>query len=330
MTRARSRPARPLVALLVVPLLLLAACGQRGDAGDGAAPRKESASATTAGSGLEGVTVQGEPGQEPTVKVDDGFSVDETSVEVLDEGDGATVQANDTVTVDYVGVNASTGKTFDSSWERGMPADFPLGPGMISGFNTALAGQQIGSRIVAALPPAEAYGAQGNPAAQIGGDDTLVFVVEIHGIVPTRAQGTKVPPPPDLPTLKVNEGQPVGFAATARTAPAPEELQVHTVIKGNGPEVKAGQTLTVHYLGQIYPDGKIFDQSWSRGAPATFQVGTGQLIAGWDKGLVGVPVGSRVILVVPPDQGYGEAGQPQAGIKGTDTLIFAIDVLKAA
>ncbi len=318
-----------LICLLLLPLLLLVGCGSTDSEGEPAASGN-SAGGAAPSDGLDGVTVQGEPGAEPEVEIEDGFSVDETTVEVLDQGDGEEVGETDTVTVDYVGVNASTGKTFDSSWERGMPADFPLGPGMISGFNKALAGQQVGSRLVAALPPADGYGEAGNPQADIGGEDTLVFVVEIQGIVPSQAEGATVQPPEGLPDLELNaQDQPTGFSADADTEPAAKQLQVHTVIEGEGPEVEKGQTLTVHYLGQIYPDGKIFDQSWTRGEPATFPIGTGNLIEGWDEGLVGQKVGSRVILVVPPDKGYGEEGQPQAGIKGTDTLIFAIDILQA-
>ena len=92
-------------------------------------------------------------------------------------------------------------------------------------------------------------------------------------------------------------------------------------------ELESGDLLTAHYLGQIYPDGKIFDQSYTRGEPATFQVGVGALIPAWDKALVGVKKGSRVVLVVPPKEGYGEQGNAGAGIKGTDTLIFVVDVL---
>jgi peptidylprolyl isomerase len=80
----------------------------------------------------------------------------------------------------------------------------------------------------------------------------------------------------------------------------------------------------------VWNSGKQFDSSWDRGQPAQFAIGTGNVIAGWDTGLVGQTVGSQVLLVVPPDQGYGKDGNPQAGIKGTDTLVFVVDLLGAA
>jgi peptidylprolyl isomerase len=85
----------------------------------------------------------------------------------------------------------------------------------------------------------------------------------------------------------------------------------------------------VHYTGVIWDSGKTFDSSWDRGAPVDFAIGQGQVIAGWDAGLVGQTVGSQVLLVIPPDQGYGERGQPDAGISGTDTLVFVVDILDA-
>lgn len=104
------------------------------------------------------------------------------------------------------------------------------------------------------------------------------------------------------------------------------ELKVTPIIKGTGPAVKAGQQLTVNYVGVFYKDAKEFDSSWTSGQPAQFPVGVGQLIKGWDEGLIGVPVGSRVQLDVPADKAYGE--QTTGGRPAGD-LRFVIDVLQA-
>ena len=81
------------------------------------------------------------------------------------------------------------------------------------------------------------------------------------------------------------------------------------------------------YVGVIAASGKEFDSSWSRSQPASFQIGAGAVIPGWDEGLVGQTEGSRVLMVIPPAKGYGAAGNAGAGISGTDTLIFVVDVL---
>ena len=103
-------------------------------------------------------------------------------------------------------------------------------------------------------------------------------------------------------------------------------LKVTPVIKGTGPAVKAGQQLAVNYVGVTYSDGKEFDSSWTTGQPAQFPVGVGQLIKGWDEGLIGVPVGSRVQLDIPADKAYGE--QTTGGRPAGD-LRFVVDVLQA-
>ncbi|WP_305784519.1 FKBP-type peptidyl-prolyl cis-trans isomerase [Symbioplanes lichenis] len=104
------------------------------------------------------------------------------------------------------------------------------------------------------------------------------------------------------------------------------ELVVTPIIEGKGPKVTAGQTIQANYIGVTYADGKQFDSSWDRGQPAVFPVGAGQLIQGWDQGLVGVPVGSRVQLDIPAELGYGE--NPTGGQPGGD-LRFVVDILAA-
>lgn len=109
-------------------------------------------------------------------------------------------------------------------------------------------------------------------------------------------------------------------------AAASPELQVEVLHEGDGPVVQSGNVVSCDYLGQIW-NGNIFDNSYDRGQPLTFQVGVGMVIEGWDEGLIGQRVGSRVLLSIPPDLGYGPAGVPQAGIGGEDTLVFVTDIV---
>ena len=87
--------------------------------------------------------------------------------------------------------------------------------------------------------------------------------------------------------------------------------------------------MVVQYTGVNWRTGKVFDSSWSRDEPFAFILGEGQVIKGWDDGLLGQKVGSRVMLVIPPADGYGSAGNSGAGIKGTDTIVFVVDILGA-
>ena len=127
-----------------------------------------------------------------------------------------------------------------------------------------------------------------------------------------------------LPTVAGEFGE--RPALTFPAVPAPAGLQVQVLSEGDGAEVQAGQTIVVHYLGQIW-DGQIFDASFNRGQTIDFPIGVGMVIRGWDEGLVGQKVGSRVLLSIPPELGYGSRGVPQVGIGGGDTLVFVVDVV---
>jgi peptidylprolyl isomerase len=135
-----------------------------------------------------------------------------------------------------------------------------------------------------------------------------------------------VEPVEGLPTVELAEdGAPT---ITVPDTEPPTELVAQPLIEGEGAEVEAGQRITVHYTGVLWDDGETFDSSWERGSPATFDIGTGAVIPGWDEGLVGQTVGSQVLLVVPPDKGYPE-GSPDGSIEAGDTIVFVVDILDA-
>jgi peptidylprolyl isomerase len=117
---------------------------------------------------------------------------------------------------------------------------------------------------------------------------------------------------------------------TLPSGPAPTKLVVKTLIAGNGPAATKGSTIFVNYVGELYKTGKIFDASWKDTPGKAFgpiQLGAGQVIPGWDQGLVGAKQGSRVELIIPPKLAYGASGQG-ATIPPHATLVFDIDILK--
>lgn len=118
----------------------------------------------------------------PTITLPEGDPFTEFDLAVLILGDGPVVEDGQTVTVQYTGVNWNTGAVFDSSWERGLPADFPTN-GVIQGFRDALVGQRVGSQIIAIIPPDLGYGPSGGtPDGSIGATDVIVFVVDILAV----------------------------------------------------------------------------------------------------------------------------------------------------
>ncbi len=106
----------------------------------------------------------------------------------------------------------------------------------------------------------------------------------------------------------------------------PSELVVEDIEVGTGEEASAGRTISAHYVGVAWSTGEEFDASWNRGQPLTFQVGVGQVIQGWDQGLLGMKVGGRRKITIPPHLGYGDRGAGGA-IKGGETLIFVVDLV---
>jgi peptidylprolyl isomerase len=285
-------------------------------------------SAAAGGSALEPVVVGGTPGQKPTVTFPAPFAVKKSASDVRVRGTGTKAADGSLLLLDYVIVNGRNGEEVETSYGKSpvtLLLDKQATPALVDG----LTGASPGSRVVIAVAPKDGL-AKNGATAGVKKSDTLLFVVDVKDVTTPldRATGTAVTPPAGLPTVELaKRGAPT---ITMPKADAPKSLVVQPLIKGAGPVVQAGQSVNVHYTGALWDGGKVFDSSWKRGQSAQFPIGTRSVIAGWDEGLVGQTVGSQVLLVVPPDKGYGASGQPQAGIKGTDTLVFVVDILGAS
>ncbi len=316
---------RPLLALATAAALLFGACGSDDDPTTEA---EDTEPLATCDGTVDAVTVSGDFGAEPTVAVE-SVAVERSQCEVLIEGDGDAAEDGDIVVFHYVFVNGRTGYVWDSSFSRGQPGTAVLNDNVIRGVRTGLLGARPGTRVVVAISPDDGYGLQGgDPENGLEADDTLVFVADVEDVRRPldRAEGTGVAPVAGLPTVALDDaGRPTIVPPEAEP---PAELVAQLLIEGDGPVVEAGQTIIVHYVGVLWASSQEFDSSWE-GTPTEFVIGAGAVISGWDRGLVGQKVGSQVMLVVPPADGYGEGGAPAAGISGTDTLVFVVDILLA-
>jgi FKBP-type peptidyl-prolyl cis-trans isomerase len=113
------------------------------------------------------------------------------------------------------------------------------------------------------------------------------------------------------------------------TGSPPRRLETEDIVRGKGPRAKAGDTVLVHYAGVTFSTGEEFDASWNSGQPFPFPLGQGQVIEGWDRGVVGMRVGGRRMLTIPPELAYGAQGFPPA-IGPNETLVFVVDLLEIA
>ena len=285
--------------------------------------------AASASDPLAKIAIAGAIRETTTLQFKKPFATKKSLQRVVTAGPGEKLAKGSKITFDYVIVDGRTGKQLETSFGA-QPASLTLDKTQAPGaLVTGLVGTSVGGRVLVAVAPKEGLASRLKTKG-VKKNDTLLFVVDTKSVrTPlARATGAAVAPVAALPTVALGtDGTPT---VTVPTATAPPQLIVQALITGTGPVVASGQTITVHYTGVIWASGKQFDSSWKRGSPIDFAVGTRQVIAGWDEGLVGQTVGSQVLLVVPPDRGYGTRGQPSAGIKGTDTLVFVVDILDAS
>jgi peptidylprolyl isomerase len=193
--------------------------------------------------------------------------------------------------------------------------------------------------------PADRRGRGQAIAGALAGVAVILLLVVVFVIVQSGGDDTPAAAPPPA-TEPAQPAEPSPAAPSEPAAPQTQldpklqekpvvkagegrvgKLKVTSLVAGKGPKVRAGQQITVNYVGVTYADGQEFDSSWNSGQPFQTPIGAGRLIPGWDQGLVGVPVGSRVQLDIPADLAYGD--QPTGGQPPGD-LRFVVDILQAA
>lgn len=278
----------------------------------------------------DAVKVSGDFGTKPTVTINFPVSAAATQRTVAIKGTGTTAVPGDTVNVDFALYNGTTGAAITATdYAKGSTTSFPLDekqylPGLVK----TLECSAVGSRLVGVIPPADSFGDAGSDQLGVKPGQAIVFVVDVVSIAPhaaaalTKADGADQPPTPGFPTVVLAaDGTPT---ITIPAATPPTDLKIALLKKGTGAVVANGDSVIVNYVGLNWNTNTVFDSSWARGKTATFN--TGAVIAGFTKALVGQAIGSQVIAIIPPSEGYGAAGSPP-NIGGTDTLVFVIDIL---
>ncbi|MCW7940920.1 peptidylprolyl isomerase [Streptomyces hygroscopicus] len=325
-----------LLAAVPAGLVTLAACGEnksgKGVSGTSSSPAAPATSAVPPPKIVSGplppITAGTGFGEKPTVAKGTGSPSKDLAVKTVIAGNGQTVAENDYVQANYLGQIWATGKVFDNSYDRKTPLVIQLSRGgIIDGWRYALQGKKAGSRVEMAVPPAWGYGSQGNPQGGIKGTDTLVFVVDIQNTFNSKssAKGKVVPQNnADLPKVGTNTDGKAPSIQVPKAKP-PTGLVADYVIEGDGDKVAANSSVLVQYKGVLWDTGKEFDSTYSRGQLASFSLQ--QVVKGWAEGLTGKKVGSRVLIVVPPQLGYGNNPPQGSDIKKDSTLVFSVDIL---
>lgn len=294
---------------------------------------REDAECAVSGDGVRAVSVSENFGSTPVVEFEPPLTSVMSERFVTFEGDGEIVEDGDSILIHYSLYGASSGNLIeDSGYEEGSPVELIVSTGesTLVGFSLTAACSKVGSRVVGLVPPREAFGPEGLPDFGLSAGESVIFVLDVLEIMepPEKPldslEGEPVEPPEGFPAISFDsEGLPT---ISVPNSDPPQDFSLAVLIEGSGETVLDGDVVVVHYHGVNWTTGATFDSSWARGEPASFP--TGGVIAGFRDGLVGQSVGSRVMLIIPPELGYGPSGGTSDGSIGAeDTIIFVVDIL---
>jgi len=293
--RPGRRRARGALLALVTALLcvLLAACDEPEDATS--TPRNTA------------LTVVGSSGAPPTLEYRMPLDVTEARSEVVWPGAGAELVDGGPLLLNLYAQDVSDGTVLQNTYTDAPRWRTLTDESVGRDLRDLLRGQRVGARLLRVE------------------EDDGVPVALVVDVLPTRASGQAVTPPDGLPTVTLaGDGTP--SVTVPPDTPGPAGLVVQPLIRGDGRQVEVGQVVTVRYTGVRWSDGEVFDSTWTDdAAPLSIMIGIGEVIEGWEQGLLEQSVGSQVLLVVPPDLAYGATSNPLAG----ETLVYVVDILDA-
>jgi len=249
------------------------------------------------------VTVSEDTSIEPEIEFTAPLEIEELEVTTVVEGDGPELADGDLVLVQAILVDAVSQEVHINTWSSEPRAMHLTVAEAGQGLYTALVGAQPGARILLKEPPAA--------------DELTTGRVVVLDVLPSRVAGEEIQPPDDLPSVSFEaDGEPE--IAIDEDLEVPSELLLQSLVKGEGRQVRAGQTVTMNYHGVRWEDGEVIDTTWSEEAlPRSYQVGVGDMPSGFDSGLLEQRIGSRLMLILPPEEGY-----PAEGV-----TVFVIDLL---
>lgn len=301
------------VALAAASALVLAGCA--GGGGSTTEPTSTAAAGEcldlSSGAASDGITADGAFGETPNATFETPLETDELQRSVLIEGEGDATEPGDVIDAVVTLYSSTSGEQLASS-----PASFEIGDASLyRGFTAAVDCVPIGTRTVTVAPAADVYGEEGNPSIGVAPGEAVVIVADITGLTEqaTTSEWTE-----NVPEVTFNGDEPP-TVVIPDTEPSPE-LLLKVLEEGDGETVEAGDQVSVKYQGLNWATKEIFDQSYP-GDPATF--GTDQVIAGFGAALVGQKVGTKLIVTIPPEFGYGT--DPNVNLGG-QTLVFVVEI----
>lgn len=317
----------PIVAVLVSLAIAASFTGCTGGAPSAKSP-DNCTSPISPGAATDLIHVSGAFGEEPVVSIPTPLKASATQRKIVLPGQGPALVMGQLVDVDFTFIDGQTGQVEQSHGygPGSVSSRIALNEQTLPGLVDGLLCSQLGSRIAIAVAPGDLV--PGKKTTNSGGD-TLVAVIDVVKAFPVRANGVPQAAEPGFPEVVSNDDGVTGVVIP--DADAPKGLMITDTKKGNGAVVGESDNVVVQYTGVLWNQRTLFDSTWKNGSPATLPAGQSNgLIPGFSKALQGQTVGSQVLAVIPPDQGYGQRGVPQAGIPSNASLVFVIDILGIA
>jgi len=274
------------------------------------------------------VSVSGSFGERPVIRIKAPLTLKQTSSWVTRSGSGGdVVGAASTAILQLTIADGRTGKMAISTKDAGQrPLEVKMGDQVFPSLAQSLTGKPTGSRVVVASTAKDAYGAQGSPQIGIKSGDPVVIVADVLSTDPSTPleapTGATHAPPRGLPRIVEAGGQPARLDFGTRRKPS--RYRAFVLSEGTGKAVTDPDRVAVKYVGQVWGAPKPFEQTYT-GRPALVSIGLGSVIKAWDRALVGLKEGSRVMIVCPPATAYGATAQ--GSIPARSTLVFVVDVL---
>jgi peptidylprolyl isomerase len=309
----------------------LAACSS-GAPTQTATPVANACQNVKAGDASNSIKVEGKFGATPTVTVPAPLKTTDIERTLVIKGSGAEVKGGDSIGIALAAYNGMTGKEltpaagFDGQAAQPIQVNDKV---YVPGLVRAVECLPLKSRVVLTATAKEAFGGIDVSKLNLKATDSVVFVADLISKtppppkVPTMATGKPVAPSPGFPTVKLGKD---GAPTVTIPKSAPPTVTKFTILKqGDGTAVQSTDTVTIQYSGLLWRNGQVFDSTWTKGQPYTGVAS--QFVAGFTKALIGQKVGSQIIMIIPPADGYGAQGNGE--IKGTDTMVFVVDILKA-
>jgi FKBP-type peptidyl-prolyl cis-trans isomerase len=281
-------------------------------------------------------------GSEPTLIKPEGTPPNAIAERDIIEGIGHLANSESQVTIQYVAFDYKTGKKLgESSWDQGKPLTFTIGKEeVMKGLEQGVEGMEVADRREMVIPPDLNTGPE--VPAGIPQNTQVIIVADMLRVQenPSEETSSKSEKPKEAKPSQEKSGKKSGGRelskaeaskitkpkVTVPQGPPPKKLVKKDLKQGSGPAAKAGDEVTVQYVGVDYKNGKEFDSSWSRNEPFPFTLGSSSVIPGWEQGIEGMKLGGRRELIIPPELAYGPAGSPPA-IGPNETLIFVVDLL---